>query len=196
MIIEILGLLCNGIILTVYYKYSRLRTATNLFILNLAVSNLLLAVLQLVLSSPSYFREEWLYGEDGCIAYGFAHQYLISVAVTTLAVIAFDRFCVITKPARKLQTFIVTKPRARALICVSHIYSFVFTFPLLLGWNGLVPDTRYQTGCYIDYSHRPFKGVHNHVDDIYVYFAADNNHVLLREDLSICPQKFSKVHNV
>ena len=152
-VIEILGLLCNGIILTVYYKYSRLRTSTNLFILNLAVCNMLLAVLQLVLSTPSFFHKEWLYGDVGCIAYGFVHQYLISVAVITLAVIAFDRFCVITKPFRKLQTFIVTKPRARVLICLSHIYSFVLTFPLLVGWNELTPDS-HKTGCYIHYSKR------------------------------------------
>ena len=153
-IIEILGLLCNGIILTVYFKYSRLRTATNLFILNLAVCNMLLAVLQLVLSTPSFFHKEWFYDKAGCIAYGFAHQYLISVAVITLAVIAFDRFCVITKPTRKLKTFIVTKSRARTLICVSHVYSIVFTFPLLFGWNKLTPDRYFNTGCYIGYSHQ------------------------------------------
>ena len=153
-IIEILGLLCNGIILTVYFKYSRLRTATNLFILNLAVCNLLLAVLQLVLSTPSFFNKEWLYDESGCVAYGFAHQYLISVAVITLAVIAFDRFCVITKPTRKLKTFIVTKFRARTLICASHVYSLVFTLPLLFGWNKLTPDRYFNTGCYIGYSHQ------------------------------------------
>ena len=153
-IIEILGLLCNGIILTVYFKYSKLRTATNLFILNLAVCNLLLAVLQLVLSTPSFFRKEWLYDESGCVAYGFAHQYLISVAVITLAVIAFDRFCVITKPTRKLKTFILTKSRARTLICASHVYSLVFTLPLLFGWNKLTPDRYFKTGCYIGYSHQ------------------------------------------
>ena len=158
-IIEILGILCNGIILTVYYKYSRLRTATNLFIVNLAVCNLLLAVLQLVLSTPSFFHNQWLYGESGCIAYGFAHQYLISVAVVTLSVIAFDRFCVITRPTRKLQTLILTKPRARTLICASHIYSLVFTLPLLLGWNELTPDGLFKTGCYIGYSHRSFSSV-------------------------------------
>ncbi|XP_028402227.1 melanopsin-like [Dendronephthya gigantea] len=151
-VIEILGLSCNGIILAVYYKYSRLRTATNLFILNLALCNLLLAFLQLMLSSPSFFKEEWLYGYDGCIAYGFLHQYLISVAVVTLGLIAFDRFCVITKPVHKLKTFIITKPRAKLFILLIHLYSLVFTFPLLVGWGELVPDSRYNTGCYIHYS--------------------------------------------
>ena len=151
-VIEILGLSCNGIILAVYYKYSRLRTTTNLFILNLAVCNLLLALLQLTLSSPSFFKREWLYGYDGCIAYGFLHQYLISVAVVTLGLIAFDRFCVITKPVHKLKTFIITKPRAKVFILLVHLYSLVFTFPLLVGWSELVPDMRYSAGCYIHYS--------------------------------------------
>ena len=157
--IEILGLVCNGIILTVYYKYSRLRTATNMFILNLAVCNLLLAVLQLVLSSPSFFKKQWLYGYGGCIAYGFVHQYLMSVAIITLAVIAFDRFCVITKPVRKLQTFILTKPRAKLLIGITHVYSFVFTFPLLVGWNKLTSDERYNTGCSLHYSSQSYSSL-------------------------------------
>ena len=152
--IEILGLVCNGIILAVYYKYSRLRTATNMFILNLAVCNLLLAALQLGLSSPSFFEKEWLYGNGGCIAYGFLHQYLMSVAIVTLAVIAFDRFCVITKPVRRLQTFVLTKPRAKLLIFITHVYSFVFTFPLLVGWSELAPDERYNTGCSVQYSNQ------------------------------------------
>ena len=157
--IEILGLVCNGIILTVYYKYSRLRTATNMFILNLAACNLLLAVLQLVLSSPSFFKKQWLYGYGGCIAYGFVHQYLMSVAIITLAVIAFDRFCVITKPVRKLQTFILTKPRAKLLIGITHVYSFVFTFPLLVGWNELTSDERYNTGCSLHYSSQSYSSL-------------------------------------
>lgn len=157
--IEVLGLVCNGIILTVYYKYSRLRTATNMFILNLAVCNLLLAVLQLVLSSPSFFEKKWLYSQGGCIAYGFVHQYLMSVAIITLAVIAFDRFCVITKPVRKLQTFILTKPRAKLLIGFTHVYSFVFTFPLLVGWNELTPDEHYNTGCSLHYSSQSYSSL-------------------------------------
>ena len=152
--IEILGLVCNGIILAVYYKYSRLRTATNMFILNLAVCNLLLAALQLGLSSPSFFEKEWLYGNGGCIAYGFLHQYLMSVAIVTLAVIAFDRFCVITKPVRRLQTFVLTKPRAKLLIFITHVYCFVFTFPLLVGWSELAPDEHYNTGCSMQYSNQ------------------------------------------
>ena len=153
-VIETLGLLCNGIIITVYYKYSRLRTATNLLILNLAVCNLFQAALQLFLSTPSFFSKEWLYRHSGCIAYGFLHHYLITVAVVTFAIIAFDRFCVITKPTRKLQTFIVTKTRAKVLIFISHVYSFVFTFPLLVGWSDLSPDKHYHTGCSIHYSKR------------------------------------------
>lgn len=152
LIIEVLGVLCNGIILTIYYKYSRLRTATNLFILNLALCNLLLALLEIILSAPSSFKREWMYGTAGCITYGFGHHYIMSVAVCTLSIIAFDRFCVITKPVRNLRTFVVTKSYARALILVVHVYAFVFTFPMLVGWNELVPDESFQTGCYIDYA--------------------------------------------
>lgn len=148
-IIETLGILFNGIILTVYFKYARLRTATNNFILNLAVCNLILALLQLLSSTPSFFQKEWIYSHDLCITYGFLHQYLMTVVVITLAVISFDRFCVITKPVHKLKLMVVTKRRACVLIVTTHIYAFFFTLPLLVGWSKLVPDKHYNTGCYI-----------------------------------------------
>ena len=63
-----------------YYKYSRLRTATNLFILNLAVC-------KLAFSNPTTSTVDAvvLQQENGCtsttaaITYGFAHRYLMSV---------------------------------------------------------------------------------------------------------------------
>lgn len=152
LIVEILGIVCNSVILAIYYKYSRLRTATNHFILNLALCNLLLATLEIIFSLPSSLSKEWLYGSSGCVAYGFGYHYLMSVAVCSLAVISFDRFCVITKPVRNLRPFVVTKKHARILIAIIHVYSFAFTFPPLVGWNELVPDKQFYTGCYINYA--------------------------------------------
>lgn len=153
-VVEILGIVCNSVILVIYHKYSRLRTARNLLIFNLALCHLLLATLEIVLSLPSSFQRKWLYGSTGCVAYGFAHHYLMSVEVCSLAVIAFDRFCVITKPMRNRRIFMLTKTHVRLLILIIHLYSLAFTFPPLLGWNDYVPDNRFYTGCYVDYGDR------------------------------------------
>ena len=153
-IVEILGIVCNSVILVIYHKYSRLRTARNLLIFNLALCHLLLATLEIVLSLPSSFLGKWLYGSTGCVAYGFGHHYLISVEVCSLAVIAFDRFCVITKPVRNTRIFMLTKSHVRLLILTIHLYSLAFTFPPLIGWNEYVPDGSFHTGCYVDYGDR------------------------------------------
>lgn len=153
-IVEILGIVCNSVILVIYHKYSRLRTARNLLIFNLALCHLLLATLEIVLSLPSSFLGKWLYGTTGCVAYGFGHHYLISVEVCSLAVIAFDRFCVITKPVRNRRIFMLTKTHVRLLILTIHLYSLAFTFPPLIGWNEYVPDGSFHTGCYVDYGDR------------------------------------------
>lgn len=154
LVVEILGVLCNSVILAIYYKYSRLRTATNLLIFNLALCHLLLATLELVLSLPSSFGRGWLYGSSGCVAYGFVYHYLMSVEVCSLSVISFDRFCVITKPVRNLRIFILTKTHVRLLVLAIHLYALVFTLPPLVGWNEYVPDRSYQTGCYVNYADR------------------------------------------
>ena len=151
-IVGTVGLIANGLVIAAFWKYRKLRIATkNLFILNLAVCDLVLAILDTVFSISSSLHGRWLFGETGCNIYGFFHYFFISNTVSTLAAISVDRFYYITKPGR-VHTAIITKTRAGIMIGIVYIYTFVFTIPPAIGWNSFVEEKHFFSGCYIDYS--------------------------------------------
>lgn len=151
-LVGVIGLIANGLVIAAFWRYHKLRAATkNLFILNLAVCDLVLATLDTTFSISSSFRGKWLYGSAGCYFYGFFHYFFISNTVSTLAVISVDRFYYITKPGRA-HTSIITKFRACVLIGMVYAYTFVFTIPPVIGWNSFVEEKHFFSGCYIDYS--------------------------------------------
>lgn len=151
-IVGTLGLIANGLVIVAFWRYRKLRTATkNLFILNLAVCDIVLSILDVIFSISSSVRGKWLYGSAGCYFYGFSHYFFISNTVSTLAVISVDRFYYITKPGRA-HTSIITKFRAGVLIVIVYAYTFVFTVPPVMGWNSFVEEKHFFSGCYIDYS--------------------------------------------
>ncbi|KAK3697759.1 hypothetical protein QZH41_010317, partial [Actinostola sp. cb2023] len=150
-IIGTFGILSNSLVVVVFIKHDKLRTATNLFILNLAVCDLIISILDSVLSIPSTLSNRWMFGTAGCICYGFLHYFFISITVSTLAAISIDRFFYITKPAQVTQ-WRITRTRALAMLSIIYIYVLLFTFPPLTGWNSFITEEYFYSGCYIHYS--------------------------------------------
>ena len=147
-IVVVIGIIANLLVLIVFWRYRKLRTATNLFIINLAVCDLTLSVLDSAFSIPSSLYGRWLFGRAGCIAYGFIHYFFICNTVVTLAVISIDRFFFITKPN---QIPAVHWPKARIMMLIIYLYTLVFTFPPTVGWNSFVEEKYFYSGCYINY---------------------------------------------
>ena len=147
-IIGVLGVFANVLIVLVFWKYRRLRTATNLFLLNLGLCDLAVALLDVIFSIVSTWQQRWMFSEATCITYGFLHYFFACVTVSTLAGISIDRFYVITKPADGSW---ITKPRAGVMILIIYLYTLLFTFPPLLGWSEFALERVYHSGCYINY---------------------------------------------
>lgn len=150
-IIGMVGILSNLLVVIVFVKYERLRTAANLFILNLAVCDIILSSLDSALSIPSTYNNQWLFSRTACVCYGFLHYFFISITVSTLAAISIDRFFYITKPTQ-VQAWRITRARALGMLSVIYIYVLLFTFPPLTGWNSFVTEEYFYSGCYINYS--------------------------------------------
>ncbi|XP_030065099.1 C-C chemokine receptor type 5-like [Microcaecilia unicolor] len=63
-LVFLFGLLGNGLVILILIKYKKLRSMTDIYLLNLAISDLLL-----VLSLPFwayYAAKEWVFGDEGC----------------------------------------------------------------------------------------------------------------------------------
>ena len=73
------------------WSQKRLRSVTNLLIANLALSDLLLALLSLPFSLHYYLHQDWVFGEWMCTLVGTVKFVSIYVSINTLLVIAVDR---------------------------------------------------------------------------------------------------------
>lgn len=150
-VIGIGGLVGNGLVIFLFIYFKYLRTVTNNFIINLAVCNFAISLLDLVFSIPSLFASEWLFGDEFGIFYAFFHFLLVSSSMVMLAIIAVDRYHVIAR--QKLGTRI-TSPKSLLVIAVVYVYTLAIASPILYASAGLEVKL-YISGCYIDFTPTP-----------------------------------------
>ncbi|XP_031785758.1 prolactin-releasing peptide receptor isoform X3 [Nasonia vitripennis] len=120
--IFLLGLFGNALVCFVVARNRQMQTVTNLFITNLALSDILLCALG-VPFTPSYtFLERWVFGDSLCHLVPYAQGVSIYISTLTLTGIAVDRFLVILYPFR---------PRMKIGVCLSIIVT-IWIVALLL----------------------------------------------------------------
>lgn len=86
----LLSLLGNGLVLCIVYKYEKLSTVTNIFLVNLVVSDLLFAF-----SLPFwavYHSSEWIFGTALCKVVGSVYFIGFHSSILFLTFMTFDRY--------------------------------------------------------------------------------------------------------
>lgn len=149
--VGVCGIIANSLVIFVFWKYPKLRTAANLFIFNLAFCDLMLSILDNTFSVASTLYGEWLFGQAGCVSYGFFHYFFICCTVSTLAAISVDRFFFITRPSQTRAAQVITRKKAIGILLIIYLYTLLFTFPPCVGWNSFVEEKIFYSGCYINY---------------------------------------------
>ena len=133
-IINLMALLGNIFVCLIFYKNSRLRSVTYLYILALAVSDVVMAAFCMPLSWGVLLVGEWRYGDVVCGMHGFAVLFLAFVSLETIALLAFNRYCRVIKPwlFRRIFTghFVVL-----SLLVVVFSAAFCLGLPLVTGWG-------------------------------------------------------------
>ncbi|KPP74165.1 hypothetical protein Z043_106704 [Scleropages formosus] len=147
-IIGTLGIAGNALVLFAFCSNKRLRTLPNYFIVNLAVSDFLMAITQ----SPVFFinclYKEWVFGELGCKLYAFCGALFGITSMISLLAISLERYLVITRPLQALQWS--SKRRTALLVSLVWIYSLAWSLAPLLGWSSYIPEGL-MTSCTWDY---------------------------------------------
>uniref|UniRef100_A0A3B4TIY8 Chemokine (C-C motif) receptor 12a n=1 Tax=Seriola dumerili TaxID=41447 RepID=A0A3B4TIY8_SERDU len=86
----LLSYLGNGLVLFIIYKYEKLHTVTNIFLLNLVLSNFLFAI-----SLPfwaTYHLSEWIFGMALCKMVSSAYFIGFYSSILFLTLMTFDRY--------------------------------------------------------------------------------------------------------
>lgn len=120
--IFVLGLCGNLLVCYVVARNRQMQTVTNLFITNLALSDVLLCILAVPFTPLYTFLGGWVFGNTLCHIVPYAQGASIYISTLTLTGIAVDRFFVIIYPF---------KPRMRVEICLA-IIAGIWVIALLL----------------------------------------------------------------
>jgi neuropeptide Y receptor len=100
-VIFLLGLFGNILVCYIVYSNKAMQTVTNLFITNLALSDILLCVLCVPFTPLYTFLGKWIFGSLTCHLVGYAQATSVYISTLTLTAIAIDRFFVILHPLRQ-----------------------------------------------------------------------------------------------
>ncbi|KAF0306734.1 Neuropeptide F receptor [Amphibalanus amphitrite] len=98
------GAIGNGLVVTAVLRKAAMKTARNMFILNLAVSDLILCLITMPLTLMEILSRYWPLGGDTaflCKLFGGLEGVSVFVSSLSITAIALDRYQVIVYPTRK-----------------------------------------------------------------------------------------------
>ncbi|KAG9274359.1 cholecystokinin receptor type A [Astyanax mexicanus] len=138
-LIFLLGVLGNSLIIAVLIRNRRMRTVTNLFLLSLAVSDLMLCVFCMPFTLIPNLMENFVFGSGICKTATYFMGISVSVSTFNLVAISLERYSAICNPltSRTWQT----KSHAAKVITATWLFSFLLMLPYPIS-STLVPYRR------------------------------------------------------
>ncbi|MGH0177946.1 UNVERIFIED_CONTAM: hypothetical protein FKN15_076795 [Acipenser sinensis] len=122
--IIVISLFGNILVCHVVIKNKRMHSATSLFIVNLAIADILITILNTPFTLVRFVNSTWVFGKSMCHISRFVQYCSLHVSTLTLTAIALDRHQVILHPL---------KPRmstARGVACIAFIWIMASCFSL------------------------------------------------------------------
>uniref|UniRef100_A0A4W4G636 Neuropeptide FF receptor 2 n=1 Tax=Electrophorus electricus TaxID=8005 RepID=A0A4W4G636_ELEEL len=104
LLIFVICMMGNGVVCFIVLRSKTMRTVTNLFILNLAVSDLLVGIFCMPTTLVDNIITGWPFGSLVCKLSGMVQGISVSASVFTLVAIAVDRFRCIVYPFKQKLT--------------------------------------------------------------------------------------------
>ncbi|EEC02244.1 prolactin-releasing peptide receptor-like [Ixodes scapularis] len=121
-LIFVTGICGNILVCFVVFHKNSMQTVTNIFIANLALSDILLCALAVPFTPLYHFMTTWAFGSLLCHLVPYAQGVSVYISAFTLMAIAIDRFFVVIYPFR---------PRMRLSVCFTIIVSVWVSSALL-----------------------------------------------------------------
>ncbi|XP_064601231.1 octopamine receptor 1-like [Liolophura sinensis] len=123
----------NSLVIAAVFTSRKLRTVTNMFIVSLAVADLLLGIVILPFSIAYEVLDYWIFGTFMCTIWLAVDVWLSTASILNLCAISLDRYLAITEPIKYPN--LMCPKRARILIASVWVLAFVICLPPLIGWN-------------------------------------------------------------
>ncbi|XP_046885522.1 opsin-3 isoform X1 [Hypomesus transpacificus] len=143
--IGVFGFCNNVIVIILFYKFKRLRTPTNLLLVNISVSDILVSLFGINFTFVSCIKCGWIWNSATCIWDGFSNSLFGIVSIMSLSALAYERYI------RVVHATVVDFPWVWRAITHIWLYSLVWTGAPLLGWNRYKLEI-HQLGCSLDWA--------------------------------------------
>ena len=132
--LNVLSLVGNTLVCISVYRNTRLRTTTNLYIIALAVSDLLSAIFVMPLVAGVLISGRWPFGETVCQMHAFFSLFVVYVSPVTMGLTAINRYVRMCKSDQQYKRFF-SKRKSRVVL--ASVWMFVASYILILRFTGL-----------------------------------------------------------
>ena len=133
-LLNFLSLLGNILVCLSVYRNSRLRTTTNLYIIALAISDLIAAIFVMPLVAGVLISGGWPFGETACQMHAYFSLFVVYVSPVTMGLTAVNRYVRICKSNEQYERFF-SKTKSR--IVLGSAWAFVICYVLIPSLTGL-----------------------------------------------------------
>ncbi|XP_068083244.1 neuropeptide SIFamide receptor-like [Anabrus simplex] len=124
-LVFVVGVIGNCFVVVVVYRSPRMRSPTNLFIVNLAFADLLVNVLCLPFTLVGNLMSAWIMGWVICKTVPYLQGVSVSASINTLVAISVERCLAICYPMR----WQMTSRACRVVVIVIWLFSLTITLP-------------------------------------------------------------------
>uniref|UniRef100_A0A8C3AFZ6 Gastrin/cholecystokinin type B receptor n=1 Tax=Cyclopterus lumpus TaxID=8103 RepID=A0A8C3AFZ6_CYCLU len=140
-LIFLLSVLGNSLIIAVLVRNRRMRTVTNLFLLSLAISDLMVSLVCIPFTLIPNLMRDFIFGTGMCKLVMYFMGVSVSVSTFNLVAISLERYSAICNPltSRTWQT----KSHAAKVITATWVVSFILMLPYPVS-SVLKPFTRHN----------------------------------------------------
>ena len=128
------SLLGNILVCLAVYRNNRLRTTTNLYIIALAVTDLIAATLVMPPATGVLITGRWPFGETACQIHAYFSLFAVYVSPVTMGLTALNRYTRICKSDRQYNLFF-SKKKSRTFL--GSAWTFVALYILIPRVTGL-----------------------------------------------------------
>lgn len=144
----------NAMIMVAFYRFKSLQTITNVFILNLSVTDFLLALVAMPFTMVSSVSRSWIFGSIMCNIQAVFNSLFCTASITTLTFVSIERYIAICCPLT--YNIMVTPFAVKCMLCYIWLHSIVcalstflfsrysyldFEFICTVDWSYSVPYT-------------------------------------------------------
>ena len=133
-LLTVFSLLGNVLVCISVYRNTRLRTSTNLYIVALAISDLLSAIFVMPLAAGVLISGRWPFGGTVCQMHAFMAQLVVYISPVTMGLTAINRYVRICKSDQQYKRFFSHR---KSLILIVSAWLFVACYILIVRLTGL-----------------------------------------------------------